>query len=115
MRRFLVLLMLCLLPLQISWAAAANYCEHEQDKTAQHFGHHDDGHKIPFDIPDKGTQSVSYDPGYDHCHLSSFLGILSAYTFSVCGPLQQLSQCSDCFYPSFAPDKPERPKWTTPV
>ncbi len=115
MRRFLLLLMLCLLPLQISWAAAANYCEHAQDKTLQHLGHHDDGHKSSSSTPEDGTQPSQYDLGYDHCHLSSFLGILSTYTFSVCDLVQQSSHCSDCFYSSLAPDKPERPKWSVPA
>ena len=32
--------LLIVLPLQISWAVAATYCQHETGST-QHFGHHD--------------------------------------------------------------------------
>ncbi|WP_315128913.1 hypothetical protein [Comamonas antarctica] len=42
MRRFLLIFMLCLLPLQWSWAAAARVCEHE--RAAAHFGHHEHQH-----------------------------------------------------------------------
>lgn len=118
MRRFLVFLMLFLLPFQISWAVAANYCEHghEQDKeTVSYFGHHDDEHKASSSIPDDSTQSGEYDFGHAHCHLSAFLGVLSAHTFSMCGSLQSSLHYSDCSYPSLAPDKPERPKWSVPA
>lgn len=42
MRRYLLIFMMCLLPLQWSWAAAARVCEHEQG--AAHFGHHEHQH-----------------------------------------------------------------------
>ena len=35
--------LLIVLPLQISWAVAATYCQHETGST-QHFGHHDHKH-----------------------------------------------------------------------
>lgn len=111
MRRFLVLLMLFLLPFQVSWAVAANYCEqgHDQGKeTISYFGHHDDEHKASPDAPDDGR----YDFAHDHCHLSSFLGILSAHTFAMSDSLQPLLHfVGRPHYPSLAPDKPERPKW----
>lgn len=44
MRRFILSLLLVLLPLQFSWAAAAAYCGHETGAAAQHFGHHDHRH-----------------------------------------------------------------------
>lgn len=40
MRRYLILFLLVLMPLQLSWAAAGAYCEHETGEQAQHFGHH---------------------------------------------------------------------------
>lgn len=43
MRRFLALVLLALLPLQLSWAAVASYCEHEATATG-HFGHHGHAH-----------------------------------------------------------------------
>lgn len=38
MRRFILIFMMCLLPLQWSWAAAARVCEH--GRGSSHFGHH---------------------------------------------------------------------------
>jgi hypothetical protein len=42
MRRFVLVFMMVLLPLQWSWAAAASVCEHESGKA--HFGHHEHQH-----------------------------------------------------------------------
>lgn len=112
MRRLLVLIMLCLLPLQISWAAVADYCGHEQDKTAQHFGHHADEHNAAPDTPDDGTQPGKSGLGHDHCHLSGFLGVLSAFHLPASEFSQPSPHCDNCSPPSLAPDKPERPKWS---
>ncbi|AGU50756.1 putative cobalt-zinc-cadmium resistance protein CzcI [Variovorax paradoxus B4] len=41
MRRWLLIFLLLLLPLQSSWAASAAYCQHERDVQPQHWGHHE--------------------------------------------------------------------------
>lgn len=43
MRRLFLVFMMCLLPLQWSWATAASVCEHEAGKA--HFGHHEHEHR----------------------------------------------------------------------
>lgn len=115
MRRFLVLLMLCLLPLQISWAAVAEYCGHEQGKAAHHFGHHDEEHKVSPDNPNGGKQPGQSGMGHDHCHLSGFQGILSTFTLTACNFSQPSLHCDDGPYSHLAPDRPERPKWFVPA
>ncbi len=115
MRRFLLLFLLCLLPLQMSWAAVADYCGHEQDKTAQHFGHHDDEHMGSANSADDGTQPGKSSLGHDHCHLSGFLGVLSAFDIAVSNLSQPPLTHDGRSYLSLAPDKPERPKWFVPA
>ena len=116
MRRFLMLILVCLLPLQISWAAVVDYCGHAQDRTAQHLGHHDDTHEAASGTSGDSTHPGQYDLGHNHCHLSSFLGILSAHMFAMGDSLQSsLPVASLPHYPSLAPDKPERPKWSVPA
>lgn len=44
MRRFVIICLLMILPLQWSWAAAASVCAHEADSAAQHLGHHQHDH-----------------------------------------------------------------------
>lgn len=46
MRRFVLVCLLLVLPLQWSWAAAARACLHESDPTVQHFGHHTHTHEV---------------------------------------------------------------------
>lgn len=41
MRRWFLIFLLALLPLQLSWAAASAYCQHERDTQPEHWGHHD--------------------------------------------------------------------------
>ena len=91
----------------------ADYCGHEQDKAATHFGHHDDEHKASpgaladSSAPEQGNSSLDH----DHSHLSSFLGVLSVYTLSMCAPLQISLRCDDQSYSFLAADKPARPNW----
>lgn len=112
MRRLLVLLMLCLLPFQMSWAAVAEYCGHEQEKASQHFGHHDDEHKAFSAKPDPDKQPDKFNLGHDHCHMSGFLGLINEAAFHASVPPTQPSlRCDEAVYPSLALDRPERPKW----
>ncbi len=46
MRRFFLILLVLLLPLQSAWAAATAYCQHEQRPAAKwHLGHHQHQHR----------------------------------------------------------------------
>lgn len=45
MRRWLTVLLLVLLPLQLGWAALGSYCQHETGRQAQHLGHHSHPHQ----------------------------------------------------------------------
>lgn len=45
MRRWLSILLLVLLPLQFTWAAAAGYCQHEKAVQGWHIGHHEHQHQ----------------------------------------------------------------------
>jgi len=45
MHRLVLIVLMCLLPLQWSWAAAARICAHEADTA--HFGHHEHRHGDP--------------------------------------------------------------------
>ncbi|WP_066343081.1 DUF2946 family protein [Azohydromonas lata] len=45
MRRWLLVFLMAILPLQLSWAVGAGYCQHEQAPAqAAHFGHHEHQH-----------------------------------------------------------------------
>ncbi|MBB3178002.1 hypothetical protein FHW64_002413 [Variovorax sp. Sphag1AA] len=72
MRRFIVIFMMLLLPLQWGWAAAASVCEHEAG--GAHFGHHEHKHtgagKATADkseVP-PATDLPGYHPDCHSCH-----------------------------------------------
>jgi uncharacterized protein involved in copper resistance len=45
MTRWLLIVLMVLLPAQFSWAAAAPYCAHESNPTSFHVGHHTHVHE----------------------------------------------------------------------
>lgn len=117
MKRLIFILLLAVLPFQISWAAVADYCGHEEEKTAQHFGHHDDEHKAFSEKSDpekfnSDKQPGKFNLGHDHCHMSVFFGLLNDAAFHAFVPPSLPSlRFDEGAYTSLALDKPERPKW----
>lgn len=114
MRRLFILFLLCLLPLQISWAAVGDYCGHEQDNAAQHFGHHDDAHEPSPSPSDDGKQDAQ-SFGHGHCHLSGFLGVLSTFADTAHECVHPRPHEGEGTYQSRPTCPPERPQWTRPA
>jgi hypothetical protein len=111
MRKFALILLMCLLPLQVAWAGVADFCEHEEDQAAQHFGHHQAEHPFAQDADDDGNGKP--DPLHDHCcHLSGFIGALNTHVIAALPAMRTAMPFAHSSYPSLLPDKPERPKWT---
>ncbi|WP_395702250.1 cation efflux protein, CzcI family [Aquabacterium sp.] len=74
MRRFVIVLMMLLLPLQSTWAAAAAYCAHETEVAVKHVGHHQHEHKPSQSDVSKFTKSSGLgdaDSDCGYCHLST--------------------------------------------
>ena len=71
MKRWLLILLMWVLPLQLSFAAVAPYCAHEEGAAAQHFGHHSHKHQDG-DSHDKHQSKLpGDDPDCDYCHHAS--------------------------------------------
>ena len=112
MRRTLAIFLLVFLPLQLAWAAAGTYCQHENGAAASHFGHHAHEHKASSDqgTPDP-IQSGSIDSDCNVCHA----GCACALT----GAIAQTTVASafvgavDYRAHSTVPPsvRPERPQW----
>lgn len=69
MRRWIALFLLCLLPLQWSYAAAAEYCQHEETRAAQkHMGHHSHEHIGDEQEPSKSKGYADQDCPTCHAH-----------------------------------------------
>ena len=113
MRRVFMIFLLVLMPLQLSWAALASYCQHESGVTAQHFGHHEHQHQTQADEPDQGKPK-SFGMADADCGLCQ-----AGCTTIVAAPqkIPPLSTASVSF--GWPPDtlastslsRPERPNW----
>lgn len=114
MRRWIAILLMIVLPLQLSWAVAANYCQDEQGAGAQHFGHHVHLHHDGLDAAKKlakGKQQADRDCGCSGhlcgAHLlPAGLGDLPGVT-----PGQQLGATVPRAYQYLDPPRIERPNW----
>lgn len=118
-RRWLVLLLLVITPLQFSWAAVASYCGHEVDGTATHFGHHEahaheaQALEASVDAGDKAAASGdALDLDCGHCH-GQGLGMFALFSgtpaaaFDAAPPREAAETRTAA--PVLAP--PERPQW----
>ena len=116
MKRLLLILLLTLLPLQLSWAAVSGYSQNESVEAAQNFGHHEHKHQAQADDMPKTKSSLSLDPDCGVCHLSCV--VIPAM------PVDGLSIHYQQTVPTFAAidflafifhERPERPKWVRVV
>jgi len=112
--RALVILLALLLPVQISWAAMASYCQGENDRVSAHVGHHEhpsanvDGHSGS----EKSKVSDS-DIGCSLCHFSCMKSV-QVYSSGVAVPLatQRKSTPGYVSHPtSYIAGRPDKPNW----
>ena len=119
MRRWLILVLLTVLPFQFATAAAASYCRHEAG-LAKHFGHHEHqhgaagDHASAFKAPDgdshKSTGANS-DPDCEYCHLGAAHPLLQDFNqpggmLDAPPTMRQLLS-----FGSRDPDALDRPNW----
>ena len=127
MRRWLACLLLVLVPIQLSWAAVASYCNHPAASlaagpAADHLGHHDHAghaHGQPDDRPapqanpaDEGGSApagMNHDCG--HCHGHCAMMAVSFGSALATPPVHGLPAGAQGTSPARAPTPPERPQW----
>lgn len=110
MRRWLSIFLLIILSLQMSWAVAASYCQHEAGG-AQHFGHHEHTHQAAGGEQLADETSLSADNDCPLCHAAS-VAALPSFGAS----LPDVLTVADYHrrvrpLPSIPGDQPERPNW----
>lgn len=110
MKRLFLILLLAVLPLQISWAAVAAYCQHEEAPSAQHFGHHTHQHQASAEMPDDTDPTKAH----NDCGVCQLSGSMKS---TLVQPAQIILPQSSIFiefrpflYSSLILDGPERPK-----
>ena len=115
MRRYVILFLLVLMPLQLSWAAVGSYCDHESGQQAQHLGHHPHQHTEGKGAADNKPGNIKQ-PGGTHadcsvCHAGAAIASVDeSSTPGSSAGAKSISWCSD-HAPSALKDRPERPKW----
>lgn len=115
MRRLIILFMLCLLPVQISWAVVSDYAAHEPSDNP-HDVHHLDSHAVAtvfdLDLPSQSGEPDQANLQHDHCHCAGYIGLLTMAQFnSAMVPDVLYMQGTSPVYTSQILDRPERPKW----
>ncbi|GAP38765.1 hypothetical protein [Piscinibacter sakaiensis] len=116
MRRWLAILLLVLLPTQLSWAVVADYCAHETGAGADHVGHHDhDVHAhapAPMgDVDPAADTGPSGDIDCGHCH-GHCTGLPVAGTGApLDGPRTTPAPAGNAPCAAAVAAPPERPQW----
>lgn len=114
MQRILVIVLLMVVPFQLSWGAAAAYCRHESNPVVSHFGHH--AHQHAASSMDSKSSPAKLQLGADSdCTFCQLAGIGFAPTpeSSQSLPLTAVDAVAE-LKPSRAslyPSPPERPQW----
>ena len=108
MRRLVILFILFLLPLQWTYAAVADYCQHEESRLAQkHVGHHAHNH-VDQGHDSKGKTGGFGDQDCPTCHHAP-----AAIVISPIEPLLPSTPVQIAFrshrIPDRSPDNPFRP------
>lgn len=121
MRRWLSILLLVMLPFQLSWAVAASYCQHETGKLSSHFGHHEHKHeaaKLKASDKERGDKASNFgalDEDCAMCHLGCVPPIATSQVTDFVRPIQvhDLTQLSE--FESHISGVPQRPDWSLAV
>lgn len=117
-RRVIFILLLAILPVQFTWAAATAYCRHESGEATKHFGHHEHQHHATKDGESKGGKAASSslaDSDCSVCQLGAAQPVpSSAANIPVTGTAPPRFALS-ARYESHIPSGPERPDRSAPT
>lgn len=113
MRRWSIILLLALLPLQLSWAAVSTYCQHETDAAAQHFGHHEHQHHADKKAEDDTSTKTlgAVDADCPVCHAGCATALHASTIVPVLYSAADVHTRERFLLSSPHPTLPERPNW----
>lgn len=113
MRRWLSILLLALLPLQLSWAAVSVYCQHETGAAAQHFGHHEHQHHADDKAKDNNAPRTlgAVDADCPTCHAGCATALHETPAMPVMYSTSDVHTGQQFLLSSPHPTLPERPNW----
>ena len=108
-KKYLLILLMLILPVQYAWSAAAVYCQHEQGAPS-HFGHHAHAHKASPD--DHGHPKVkSLDTDCEYCHMFSHAFFVPFDARPTVHVALNHAVPATLSYTSHIPRRPPRPNW----
>jgi len=108
-KKFLLILLLTILPIQYAWSMAAVYCQHEPSKVS-HFGHHGHQHQAQAgDDLDKSKLSKHGD--CEVCHHAVQASLPGAEPVLTAAPAAVFAPSGVPRYHSYIADGPPRPNW----
>ncbi|WP_084319800.1 cobalt transporter [Herbaspirillum huttiense] len=116
--RALIIFLALLLPMQLTWAAMASYCQAENDRVPTHIGHHE--HPSVKAEKHTGTEkpkSGDSDVGCSLCHFSCVKSMQVYSTTLIVPPaIKQKSNFGYSPHPtSHIADGPDKPNWLLAV
>lgn len=111
MRRLVLIMLLCLFPLQVSWATVAHYWEHAGLYRVTSEAAHSAEAGKPAVAKDADSHQRTF-PTHDHCHVAGFLAVPSGFTPMTVRSLRMSLPEMDSHYRSQPIRPPERPQWT---
>jgi hypothetical protein len=121
MKRWLLILLIALLPLQFSWAAVGAYCGDEHESPQEHAMHASGSSPAESDSLDRAGAAANLSdpsaaPDFDcgtHCH--GHASSLPAATLQLIGPTSGASWLDECAVRRvmLVTARPDRPQWQT--
>lgn len=84
MRRVIAIFVLLILPLQVAFAAAAEYCEIGKADSGRHFGHH--AHEADASTDDSPSPKGAAGLDCEFCHLGCAQAQASSFIFQFAEP-----------------------------
>ncbi|MCI1016745.1 cobalt transporter [Herbaspirillum huttiense] len=112
--RALIILLALLLPMQLSWAAMASYCQAENDRVPTHLGHHEHpSAKADDHAGSEKSKTSDSDVGCSLCHFSCMKSV-QIYNSSVIVPPAAEQKSHPSYFPhptSHIADGPDKPNW----
>jgi hypothetical protein len=119
-RRFLVIVLLALLPVQFTWSAVAAHCGHEAEASqlgTGHVSHDEHQHHGKADVggaEDAGTDQaaggIDFDCGHCHGHFTGMLTVSSGLPSALANEPPGVT--ADEASAAYASTRPERPQWS---
>lgn len=110
-KKYLLILLMLILPVQYAWSAAAVYCQHEQNSPF-HFGHHAHQHKVKSEESGSHGKVKMADTDCEYCHMFSHAFFIPFDTRPMAPIEQSYAWPNTISYTSHIPQRPPRPNWS---